>query len=132
MRLLLDTHILLWVLEGDPQLSPKAKELIRNTANDVFVCAASLIEIAIKIKIGKLHTQRTPTEIAQEMAQVLAIQLLPVLPHHLDAYQSIPLYEDHRDPFDRLVIATALAENLIVVSDDSKFERYTTLIGLIQ
>ena len=132
MRLLLDTHILLWVLEGNPQLSPKAKELIRNTANEVFVSAASLLEIAIKIKIGKLHTQRTPTAIAQEMERVLAIQLLPVLPYHLDAYQSIPLYDDHRDPFDRLVIATALAENLTLISDDSKFDRYITLINLIR
>jgi PIN domain nuclease of toxin-antitoxin system len=132
MRLLLDTHILLWVLEADPQLSNKAKELIRNTANEAFVSIASLFEITIKIKIGKLDTQRTPAEIAQEMNRMLAIQLLPILPHHLDTYQSIPLYEDHRDPFDRLLIATALAENLTLISSDSKFERYTTLISLIQ
>lgn len=132
MRLLLDTHILLWMLEADPKLSDKAKELIRSTANEVFVSVVSLLEIAIKIKIGKLETQRTPTEIAQEISRVLAIQLIPILPHHLDTYQSIPLYDDHRDPFDRLLIATALTENLTLISDDSKFERYTTLITLIQ
>lgn len=130
MRLLLDTHILLWVLEADAQLSVQAAKLIRSTTHEVLVSAASLLEIAIKTKIGKLDTQRTPTEIAQEMRGVLAIELLPILPHHLDAYQFIPLYEDHRDPFDRLLIATAMAEGLTLISDDSKFERYTNLINL--
>lgn len=97
MRLLLDTPVLLWVLEADPQLSANAGALIRDTTNEVFVSVASLLEIAVKTKIGKLNTQRTTSAIAQEMARVLAIQLLPILPFHLDAYQSIPLYEDHRD-----------------------------------
>lgn len=132
MRLLIDTHILLWVLEADPQLSARATELIRSTTNEVFVSAASLLEISIKKKIGKLDTTRSVTEIFQEMTRVLAIQLLPVLPHHLDAYHSIPLYEDHRDPFDRLLIATALADNLTLISDDGKFDRYAPLVTLIR
>ncbi|AUD03467.1 type II toxin-antitoxin system VapC family toxin [Spirosoma pollinicola] len=132
MRLLIDTHILLWVLEADAQLSVRAAELIRSTTNEVFVSAASLLEISIKKKIGKLDTTRTATEIVQEMTRVLAFQLLPILPHHLDAYQSIPLYEDHRDPFDRLLIATALADNLTLISDDGKFERYTPFVSLIR
>lgn len=132
MRLLIDTHILLWVLEADDQLSTRAAELIRSTNNEVFVSMASLFEIAIKKKIGKLDTTRSTTEIVQEMTRVLAIQLLPILPHHLEAYQSIPLYEDHRDPFDRLLLASAFADNLALISDDSKFERYTPLISLIR
>lgn len=132
MRLLIDTHILLWVLEADALLSIRAAELIRNTTNEVFVSAASLLEISIKKKIGKLDTARSATEIFQEMTRALAIQLLPILPHHLDAYQSLPLYEDHRDPFDRLLIATASADNLTLISDDSKFERYNSFITLIQ
>lgn len=132
MRLLIDTHILLWVLEADPQLSTRAAELIRSTTNEVFVSAASLLEISIKKKIGKLDTTRTATEIFQEMTRVLSIQLLPILPHHLDAYQSIPLYEDHRDPFDRLLIATAFADNLTLISDDGKFDRYTPFVTFIR
>ncbi len=132
MRLLIDTHILLWVLEADAQLSVRAAELIRSTTNEVFVSAASLLEISIKKKIGKLDTARSATEIYQEMTRVLAIQLLPILPHHLDAYQSLPLYEDHRDPFDRLLIATAFADNLTLISDDGKFEQYAPFITLIQ
>ena len=132
MRLLIDTHILLWVLEADPQLSASATELIRSTTNEVFVSAISLLEISIKKTIGKLDTTRTATEIFQEMTRVLAIQLLPILPHHVDAYQSIPLYEDHRDPFDRLLIATAFADNLTLISDDGKFERYIPFITLVR
>lgn len=132
MRLLIDTHILLWVLEANPQLSARAAELIRSTTNEVFVSAASLLEISIKKKIGKLDTTRTTTDIFQEMTRVVAIQLLPILPHHLDAYQSIPLYEDHRDPFDRLLIATAFADTLTLISDDSKFDRYTPFVTLIR
>lgn len=132
MRLLIDTHILLWVLEADDQLSTRATELIRSTTNEVFVSVASLFEIAIKKKIGKLDTTRSTTEIVQEMTRVLAIQLLPILPHHLEAYQSIPLYEDHRDPFDRLLLASAFADNLALISDDSKFERYSPFISLIR
>ena len=132
MRLLIDTHILLWVLEADAQLSARAAELIRSPTNEVFVSAASLLEIAIKQKIGRLDTSRTPTEIYQEMTRVLAMQLLPILPHHLDAYRSIPLFEDHRDPFDRLLIASAYADNLILISDDGKFEWYAAFITLIR
>ena len=86
MRLLIDTHILLWVLEADPQLLASATELIRSTTNEVFVSAVSLLEISIKKTISKLDTTRTATEIFQEMTRVLAIQLLPILPHHVDAY----------------------------------------------
>ncbi|SOD78664.1 type II toxin-antitoxin system VapC family toxin [Spirosoma fluviale] len=132
MRLWIDTHILLWVLEADPQLSARAADFIRNTTNEVFVSAASLLEISIKKKIGKLDTTRSSTEIFQEMTSILALQLLPILPHHLDAYQAIPLYEDHRDPFDRLLIATAFADNPTLISDDSKFDRYVPLVTLIR
>ena len=98
----------------------------------MLVSAASLLEISIKQKIGKLDTTRSSTEIFQEMIRVLAIQLLPIQPHHLDAYQSIPLYEDHHDPFDRLLIATAFADNLRLISDDGKFDRNTPFITLIR
>ena len=131
MRCLLDTHILLWMLENDSRLSSSIIPIITDRANALFVSAASLFEIAIKTKLGKLDTERTPTEIVNEMTQVLAIQVLPVQASHLDAYQSVPLFDDHRDPFDRLLIATALAENLTLISEDKRFERYRNLIALI-
>lgn len=115
-----------------PQLSPRAAELIRTPSNEVFVSAASLFEIAIKKKIGKLVTTRSAAEIVQEMTRVLAFQLLPILPHHLDAYESIPLYDDHRDPFDRLLVASAFTDQLTLISDDGKFERYVPFITLVR
>ncbi|MBO0952981.1 type II toxin-antitoxin system VapC family toxin [Fibrella forsythiae] len=131
MRLLLDTHILLWVLEEHPSLSPRARTLIQDANNEVFVSSVSLFEIAIKTRLGKLHTQRTSSEIQEELTQRLAIGLLPITAAHLDAYQLLPLYEDHRDPFDRLLLATAQAERLVLISDDGKFERYASLVQLI-
>ena len=130
MRLLLDTHALLWILEADPQLSPKAYQLIRNTANEVYVSAISLFEIAIKTKLGKLETERTSSEILREMAR-MAIQFLPMSSSHLDAYQRIPLLNEHRDPFDRLLIATAYAEGFDLISIDEKFKRYSSLVNVI-
>jgi PIN domain nuclease of toxin-antitoxin system len=131
MRYLLDTHILLWMLEDDGHLSASILDVVTDRNNTLFVSAASLFEIAIKTKIGKLDTERTSATIVQEMNR-LAIELLPVLPDHLDAYQAVPLFDDHRDPFDRLLIATALSEKLDLISVDSKFKRYTNLITLIQ
>lgn len=119
-------------MEGHPSLSNQARELIQDTGNEVFVSSASLFEIAIETRIGKLHTQRTASEIVGEMAQTLAIQLLPILASHLDAYLVLPLYEDHRDPFDRLLLATAQAEQLTLISDDRKFDRYASFVTLIR
>lgn len=132
MSYLLDTHILLWMLENDSRLSPSVLALVTDRANPLFVSVASLFEIAIKTKIGKLDTKRKFTEIADELTQVLAIELLPIQPAHLDAYEVIPLYDDHRDPFDRLLIATALAEGLTLISEDKRLERYGNLITLVQ
>jgi len=132
MSYLLDTHILLWMLENDSRLSPSVLALVTDRANPLFVSVASLFEIAIKTKIGKLDTQRKLTEIADELTQVLAIELLPIQPAHLDAYEVIPLYDDHRDPFDRLLIATALAEGLTFISEDKRLERYGNWITLVQ
>ena len=131
MRYLIDTHILLWMLENDPRLSSGVRAIVTDRANALLVSMVSLFEIAIKTRIGRLDTQRTPTEITQEMTQVLGIELLPLLPHHLDTYQTVPLFDDHRDPFDRLLIATAQAEGIALISDDGKFERYTNLITII-
>ncbi|GAB3565484.1 type II toxin-antitoxin system VapC family toxin [Spirosoma luteolum] len=131
MRYLIDTHILLWMLEGDNRLSSSALTILQNRANKLLVSAASLFEIAIKAKLGKLDTQRTTTEIVAEMSR-LDMLLLPVLPSHLDTYQTVPLFDDHRDPFDRLLIATALCEQVSFISSDGKFDRYTPQLTLIR
>lgn len=85
MKYLLDTHTLLWTLENDPQLSRKAKDIIRNSENELFLSVISLFEIAIKTKIGKMDTKRSNDEITDELAK-LDITLLPISNQHLDNY----------------------------------------------
>lgn len=131
MRYLLDTHILLWMLENDNHLSASVLKIVTDRANTLLVSAASLFEITIKTKIGKLDTRRTTTEPVEEMGR-LDIILLPIMSDHLDAYQTVPWFEDHRDPFDRLLIATALSERIAFISVDDKFDRYVNLITLIR
>lgn len=130
MKYLLDTHTMLWTLENDPQLSEKAKIIIKNPENELFVSIVSLFEIAIKTKIGKMDTKRNNDEITEELAKIDII-LLPISNQHLDYYQLIPLISDHRDPFDRLLIATAYKENFTVISIDEKFSNYTDFVNIL-
>ncbi|GGM79295.1 twitching motility protein PilT [Dyadobacter beijingensis] len=124
MRVLLDTHTLIWFLENNPKLSPKAKSLIENLANDVFVHAVSWFEMAIKIKIGKLVLP-DPVEVVFAKAAANRIDTIRITAAQLTAYNALPLFEEHRDPFDRLIIATAIQQELSILSDDPKFPLYT-------
>jgi PIN domain nuclease of toxin-antitoxin system len=99
MKILLDTHTLIWFLEDNPKLSLKAKSLIEDLANRVYVHAVSWFEISIKIKIGKL-TPPDPIEIVFIKASENQIETLAMKPHQLTVYQNLPLFEMHRDPFD--------------------------------
>ncbi len=122
MNLLLDTHALLWFLGDDPRLRPSALELLVDPLNDVFVSAASAWEIAIKAGLGKLPV---PPNIAEWLpAQLVANRLTPlaITVAHAAGIEQLPAH--HADPFDRLLIAQARAENLTVVTRDPQFERY--------
>ena len=118
MRLLLDTHALLWWLDDDPQLGGTARERIR-AADAAFVSAASLWEIAIKVGIGKLDADLAA--IIDELGPN-EFDLLPIQPRHTLAVVRLPSY--HRDPFDRMLIAQARCEGLQVVTDDRRFGIY--------
>ena len=122
MRLLLDTHTLLWFLANDIRLSPTAKRFIEDAANERWVSPSTLFEIAIKVRIGKLLL---PAPFAVMFpADLLSadIHLLPLEADHIAPLTSLPLY--HKDPFDRLIAATALVEGLALVSADRAFDDY--------
>lgn len=123
MRLLLDTHTLIWFLEDNPKLSPKAKSLIEDLANDVFIHAVSWFEISIKTKIGKLSLP-DPIEAICKKASDNLIETIEIKPAQLTAYQNLPFFDEHRDPFDRLIIATALNEEMHIISNDPEFLKY--------
>ncbi len=118
MNILLDTHALLWWLGDDEELSREAREAISNPENTVFLSAVVVWEIRIKQGIGKL-------ELPDEFSAVLDRQPfteLPITIDHANAVAGLPLI--HRDPFDRLLVAQAMVEELTIVSRDSVIADY--------
>ena len=122
MKLLLDTHALLWFLADDPRLSATAKTAIEDPANERWLSPISLLEIALKNRLGKLPLPEPfgtmfPADLAAE-----DIHLFPLEPQHIEPLTTLPLH--HKDPFDRLIAATALVESLRLVSVDPAFDAY--------
>ena len=127
MRLLLDTHSLLWFLTDNPKLGSRAKAVIEDPANERWLSPISLLEIAIKHRLGKLPLPApfgTLFPASLFPASLLAddIQLLPLDVSHLEQLILLPLH--HRDPFDHVIAATAIVEELTLVSVDVAFDRY--------
>jgi PIN domain nuclease of toxin-antitoxin system len=129
MKLLLDTHILLWVLENNNGLTVQQKELIQNTENEKWVSRISFMELAIKISIGKLETKTSLQEIISHTTND-GFKILPIKDEHITNYLSLPLYENHRDPFDRFLISTAQFEEMDIISSDEKFQLYTSNLNV--
>lgn len=132
MRYLIDTQIAIWVKENNPRLTNEVKTILENVENDVFVSHFSFIELSIKLKIGKLPDFIVSIETFAETLSDDGFDILPISHQQISAYQAIPLFEDHRDPFDRYIIATAWAEGLILISADDKFDRYNSMIDMIK
>ena len=118
---LLDTHTLLWFLRDSPQLSKKALEII-TTENKVYVSIASLWEIAIKKSIGKLEFEHSIEKIA-ELCHEKDILILQIQPKYFDKVIKLP--NIHNDPFDRLIIAQAVIENLVIITKDTIIPKYS-------
>ena len=120
MKLLLDTHALIWWFNGDGRLSPAARLAIEDESNSVLVSAVSAMEITTKHRIGKLPQART---LAARFEQDVAAQGFDVLPISI-AHSALAgrLVVDHRDPFDRLLIAQALLDGLTLVSNEQIFD----------
>ena len=122
MRLLLDTHAFLWWTINDMRLSRAARQAIADDDNDVLVSAASAWEIATKIRIGKLPEAKP---LAPDITGSIAMQDFEELPITVEeAARAGALPGPLRDPFDRMLIAQALAHNLILISNESIFDQY--------
>jgi PIN domain nuclease of toxin-antitoxin system len=123
VRLLLDTHAFLWFILDDAKLSNPARALISDPDNIVQVSPASYWEMAIKISLGKYAL---PEPFATFMEHQLAINdfgVLPIEPKHAAVLTELPFH--HRDPFDRMLVAQALGEQIPLVSADSALDAYT-------
>ncbi len=119
MKLLLDTHAVLWWLSDDARLGPSAREMIADPGNDVLVSAASLWEIVVKQRVGKLQAD------IGEICQAIAAQGMSVLAigtAHLTTLSVLPAH--HRDPFDHLLIAQAICEGAVFLSADANVAAY--------
>jgi len=122
MRFLLDTHTLLWSFNAAPSLSPRARRLIQDGSNEILVSAASAWEIATKVRLGKLPTgEELVADFDRYLAQ-LGCDALPISIEH--AVRAGRLPGEHRDPFDRMLVAQAQTENLPVISNDRIFDDY--------
>jgi len=120
--MLLDTHTLLWFLNNDPRLPVSVRQKIEETEL-VFVSAVALWEIAIKINIGKLNIVTSFEEIKENMND-LNIQELPIEFDDSLAYIGLPILKQHKDPFDRMIVAQATRRSLTLVSADKKLDAY--------
>ena len=122
MRLLLDTHALIWWLAGDEALSNRAREAIGEEANSIAVSAASAMEVATKFRIGKLPNAAL---LAQDFEAIIADQGfvgLAITLHH--ALRAGEMNIAHKDPFDRLLIAQAQSEDMVLISNEALFDGF--------
>ncbi len=122
MRLLLDTHAFIWYATDSSRLSTTARSLIDNGDNDILLSTASVWEMAIKHSIGRLNFSLPFMEFIKQQIAVNRIEILEISFDHIEVVASLPLH--HRDPFDRLIIAQSMAEQIPVLSVDGIFDAY--------
>ena len=131
MNVLIDTQILIWIQENNPAISEPARAVLTNSANRICVSQISLVEVAIKLKIGKLPDFHVSIDELIVQIEKDGIHIIQLDNRHIVAYDQIPFFDDHRDPFDRLILATALAEQMSIISADEKFGRYREIVEVI-
>ena len=121
MRLLLDTHLLLWAAANSKRLSREARELLEDAGNDVYYNAASIWEIAIKSSLRRKDFRIQLPQLLSALPEMGLIEL-PITAVHAAGVSSVPPI--HRDPFDRLLLAQSLTEPLVLLTNDALLERY--------
>lgn len=128
MRLLLDTHLALWWEANHPRLSADVKRMIRTEAESVFISRASLWEIAIKVANGRLRV-----DIAKFVRSVEkhGFEWLDIRNEHILAVASLTTFDDHRDPFDRMLVSQSLTEPLLLLTADSALARYGATVRVV-
>lgn len=123
MKLLLDTHVFLWVIGDSGKLSERVRDEVTDSENKVYVSAISLWEIAIKVRIGKLNLGKLRIEDLISISEKIGIEMFGLSPEEAVSYSTLS-EETHFDPFDRMLIWQAIQRNLILVSKDSAFDRF--------
>lgn len=122
MRLLADTHAVLWWMRDDARLSARARTVLRDGANQLLWSMASSWEIAVKRSIGKLEIDRPLHRLFADLVSEQGLVVLPILHHHCVRLAELPLH--HRDPFDRMLVAQAQQERVPLLTGDPKLAAY--------
>ena len=123
MRYLLDTHILIWHFEGNEKLTHKIREdILFNAKSQIFVSISSLWEIAIKMNIGKYDFEGGFSAF-YKLVNDNEFDIVPIKLKHMELLSDLPLI--HRDPFDRIIIATSLVEDMLIVTADENIQKYS-------
>jgi PIN domain nuclease of toxin-antitoxin system len=128
VKLLLDTHLVLWWEANHPRLTKEVLQLVRNEAEAVFVSRASLWEISIKLSMGRLKL-----DLGQFTRNIEkgGFEWLDIKNEHLLAVATLPTFADHRDPFDRLLVAQSLTEPLVLLTADAALARYGSTVRVV-
>lgn len=122
MRVLLDTHVIIWAALDNQRLSPLAREAIESLKNDVLVSAASAWEIATKVRVGKLPGAEMLAVEFSARVNRMGFEQLPITGDH--AQRAGLLAGEHKDPFDRMLVAQSIIEDLTIISNESIFEQW--------
>ncbi|RLJ72665.1 type II toxin-antitoxin system VapC family toxin [Pedobacter alluvionis] len=128
---LLDTHCLIWFQENNPKIPKKILDILQNTENVVYFSQISLFEISIKQSLGKLPNFSVSVEDIHNQALLDGFSFLVIENSAIFNYYSIPLLNEHRDPFDRLLISSAIQQNATLLSADEKFKLYPNILKLL-
>jgi PIN domain nuclease of toxin-antitoxin system len=123
MKYLIDTHIFIWFIQNSANLKQTARSLIEDPNNEIFISIASLWGISIKNSIGKLHLAKGFGAMSNYLSDN-SIEILPIDFAHTAENNRLPFH--HRDPFDRIIIAQAIVENIDFISADAVFDDYLT------
>lgn len=129
MKLLLDTHIFLWYITGDPRLPPSMTAIIRDPFNEVYLSVISIWEVIVKCKLGKLYLPQSPDIYIPQQRQRHKIESLPIDEDSVAKLIKLPLL--HKDPFDRMLLCQALRYDLTVVSVDDAVRAYSGYISVV-
>jgi len=121
MKAIIDTHTYIWYINGDNRLSPKAFEIVDDIRNDIFISSASIWELSIKIKLGKLKIISNFENIEHDLRD-LHISVLYIAMNDILQNYNLPFY--HRDPFDRIIISQSLTKELPIIGCDELFDNY--------
>ena len=122
MKLLLDTHIFIWWADQPEKLSPAALSALEDRGNELLLSVASVWEMQIKTQLGKLKLSLPLKELLKNQQETNDITVSPVTLTHVLALDALPFH--HKDPFDRLLIAQSIEEELVIVTADSQFSAY--------